>query len=125
MGWFKRNIGLEWFDVFIQAVVTAMAMAFFGIEGDGELIPVVVAVSFVVLGVRRHFALRRGAAEPEGLTSGQMATLRLEELEQRLAELEQAHAGIAELEDRLDFAERLLSRPSAEPARVPEKNRRG
>ncbi len=125
MGWFKRNIGLEWFDVFIHAVVTAMAMAFWGIEGDDEMIPVVVAVSFVVLGVRRHFALRRGATEPEGLSSGQMASLRLEEMEQRLVELEQAQSRIAELEDRLDFAERLLSRPSAESARVPEGNRRG
>lgn len=124
MGWFKRNIGLEWFDVFIHAVVTAMAMAFWGIEGDDQMIPVVVAVSFVVLGVRRHFALRRGT-EPEGLSSGQMASLRLEEMEQRLVELEQAQSRIAELEDRLDFAERLLSRPSAEPARVSEEIRGG
>jgi hypothetical protein len=38
---------------------------------------------------------------------------RVEELEHRLAELDQERARIGELEERLDFAERLLAAPSA------------
>jgi len=118
MGWFRRNIGLEWFDVFLHAAVTMMAMIFVGTQGDEEVIPAVVAASLVVLGFRRHFALKRAPADPEGLSSGQMAALRFEELEQRMAELELAQSRVAELEERLDFAERLLAR-ATEPAKLP------
>jgi hypothetical protein len=38
---------------------------------------------------------------------------RLEEIEHRLAELEAREARVAELEERLDFAERLLTREAA------------
>ncbi|HEU5218157.1 MAG TPA: hypothetical protein VFU23_05825 [Gemmatimonadales bacterium] len=38
---------------------------------------------------------------------------RLEELEHRLAELEQERARMGELEERLDFAERMLAAPQA------------
>jgi len=38
---------------------------------------------------------------------------RLEEMEQRLAGLEAREARVAELEERLDFAERLLTREAA------------
>jgi hypothetical protein len=37
----------------------------------------------------------------------------LEEIEHRLAELEAREARVAELEERLDFAERLLTREAA------------
>jgi hypothetical protein len=40
-------------------------------------------------------------------------TERIEELEHRLAELDQERVRIAELEERLDFAERMLAAPSA------------
>lgn len=118
MGWFKRNIGLEWFDVFLHAGVTAMLMAFVGMQGDEEVIPAVIAASLIALGFRRHFALKRAPADPEGLSSGQMAALRFEELEQRMADLEHAQSRVAELEERLDFTERLLARVT-EPAKLP------
>jgi hypothetical protein len=47
-----------------------------------------------------------------GITSGEMAALRFEEMEQRLAELEASQARVAELEERLEFAERLLAEPA-------------
>lgn len=119
MGWFKRNVGLDWFDVLIHVGVTLALMTFFGMEGDEEMLPGIVALSLVALGVRRHFALKRAGGEPEGLTSGQMAALRLEEMEQRLAELEQVNLRIAELEDRLDFTERFLAQQTGERARLP------
>jgi hypothetical protein len=38
---------------------------------------------------------------------------RIDQLEQRVAELEAAHGRLAELEERVDFAERLLTRNEA------------
>jgi hypothetical protein len=58
--------------------------------------------------VRRHFALRKRAQFPE--STGEVAALRVEELESRVAELEQGQMRMQELEERLDFAERLLAR---------------
>jgi hypothetical protein len=115
MSWFKRAVGLDFFDVLLHAAVTMAGLVFFGVsDAPEELFPAGVAVSLVALGVRRHFALKKAAREGEGLTSGQMAALRLEEIEQRLAELDAAHARIAELEGRVEFAERLLSQASGE-----------
>ncbi len=39
--------------------------------------------------------------------------VRVAQLEQRVAELEAGQARVAELEERMDFAERLLARPDA------------
>jgi hypothetical protein len=40
--------------------------------------------------------------------------MRIAELEERVAELEAAQSDVAELAERLDFAERLLAKPPAE-----------
>jgi hypothetical protein len=119
MSWFRRNIGLDWFDLLLHVGTTMMLMVAVGVAGGEEAIPVVATAGLVALGVRRHFAMKRMAAvDREGLTSGQMAALRLEEIEQRLAELESVSGRLAELEERLDFAERLLARSSDERARL-------
>lgn len=118
MSWVKKITGLAGFDIFLHAAVTFAVMAVFGMEGDEEMIPAVVAASFVLLGVRRHLALKKAAAEPEGLTTGQMTAYRFEELEQRLAELEAAQARVVELEERLDFTERMLVQGTGERARL-------
>jgi len=113
MTWLKRRLGLDLFDLIIHAGVTAMLMGFVGMsDGPEEVLPLMVATSLVILGVRRHFGLKR--LGPEGLTTGQMAANRFEELEQRVGELEAAQVRIVELEERLDFTERLLSQSSAE-----------
>jgi uncharacterized coiled-coil protein SlyX len=67
----------------------------------------------VVLGVRRHSALKR--LPPE--TTGELAAERIVELEARVAELEQGEFRMHELEERLDFAERLLAQ-AREPERL-------
>lgn len=118
MTWFRRAVGLDFVDVVIQAGATIALMAAVGVgDGPDEIIALIPAVSFVVLGFRRHFALRR-AGDAAGLTTGQMAAERLEDVEQRLSELELSQARVAELEERLDFAERLLARVPSEPARL-------
>lgn len=45
---------------------------------------------------------------------------RLAQLGHRIAELEAGQARLAELEERVDFAERLLARPDA-PVRIPSR----
>ena len=116
MSWFRRNIGLDGFDLVLHIAVTCMLMAWVGVSnGPEELFPMITGGSLVVLGVRRALALRK-AGHP-GLTTGEMEAERIAELEQRVAELEANQAQVADLAERLDFAERLLAQ-SATPLRV-------
>lgn len=117
MSWFRRNLGLDGFDLVIHVAVTCMLMAFVAMSnGPEELLPVITGVSLLVLAVRRRLALKSGAAT--GLTTGEMAAERIAELEERIAELESAQQEVAELAERLDFAERLLARGGRESERI-------
>ncbi|MDH4131399.1 MAG: hypothetical protein OEV95_06295, partial [Gemmatimonadota bacterium] len=114
----KRYVGLDLLDLVIHAGVTiALAVAFaeWTVPQEEVGVGLVFAVSFVVLALRRARALRHqaeGGEEPE-------ASRRIEELEDRLAELEAGQGRVLELEERLDFAERMLARES-ERARLPQ-----
>jgi hypothetical protein len=100
-------------DLLIQVGVTAMLMAFVGVSrGPDEMYPVMIGASLLVLGVRRALGLR--AAERRGLTTGEMSADRIADLEQRMADLEAGQSRVAELEERVDFAERLLAQGSSE-----------
>ena len=113
----KRYLGVDLVDLLIQAGITTAAMAFVGVsDGPDELMPAIVAVSLVVLGIRRHRAFQR---ESVGLTTGQMAAARIEELEERVGQLEATETRVAELEERIDFAERLLAQGPGERAALP------
>lgn len=105
----KSRIGLDWFDLAIQAGITGMLMivADSATSGSGSdaLISLVVATSLLVLAWRRARAIRLGVAQG----SGEVQRDRLAELEHRVAELESEQARVLELEERLDFAERLLT----------------
>jgi hypothetical protein len=70
----------------------------------GTLAATAVGVVSVVLFKWRQ---RRATA---GLTTGQMVAQRLREVEEREAAVESVHARLAELEERLDFSERMLAR---------------
>ncbi len=116
MSWFKRNLGLDWFDLLVHVGVTCLLMAWVGMShGPDELFPVITGASLIVLAVRRAIALRSGART--GLSTGEMEAERIAELEQRVAELEAGQAHVADLAERLDFAERLLAQ-SSPPLRV-------
>ncbi|MEK7379860.1 MAG: hypothetical protein AAB075_02475, partial [Gemmatimonadota bacterium] len=81
---------------------------------EGIIIPLGFATSAVIFGVRRHFALRRrGICGP---TTGEVEAMRVEDLEARLADLELGSVRMVELEERLDFAERLLAQHRADSA---------
>ena len=118
----KRTLGLDWVDLLIHIGVTAALMGFVGVSnGPDELYPVFTGLSLLVLGVRRAVTLR--LMERRGLSTGEMTSERLAELEQRMSELEAAQARVAELEERLDFTERMLAR-SSEPRALPQAGER-
>lgn len=103
------GLGLDLWDVGIHAFVTICAAVMLGeMAGnkDDVLVPLVFGLSAVVFAVRRNRALRRN---PPGLTTGEVGAERLGELEARVGDLEQVHYRLAELEERLDFSERLLA----------------
>jgi hypothetical protein len=122
-GFIKRHLGIDWFDLTLQAALTGCAAGFVALtDGPEALFPVMAGVSLAILGFRRHRALQR--AGTAGVTSGEMAAVRLEDIEQRLAELESTQARMAELEERLDFAERMLAREAPERRVLEEGHRR-
>jgi membrane protein implicated in regulation of membrane protease activity len=118
----KRWLGIDGVDLAIHLTVTGMAAGLFSElagPGRGEDVAVfaVFLVSTLVLAWRRSRGLRQaGSAPPE----------RVAELEGRVAELEDLlatgggslHGRMMELEERLDFAERMLSR-QREAERLP------
>jgi hypothetical protein len=123
----KSIFGLDGVELGIHALVTAIVLAFtatFNRPDEAMFFFATTAVSsLVLLSIRRRLALRK--AETKGLTTGEMAAERIAELEDRLAELEAGQSRIAELEtergqleERLDFAERMLARGAVEPRGV-------
>jgi hypothetical protein len=108
-GWFRRVVGISAMEFLIQAVLTLCAIGIFGDDPgvrDEVVVFGVVGLSVLVLAIRRHFAIRRGDG---GETTGELTARQMAELEIRVSELEAAQLRVAELEDRLDFAERLLT----------------
>ena len=117
MSWMRKNLGLDGFDLLIHVSLTIMFMMFVAMSGGPEeLFPVITGVSLLVLAVRRRIALKSGTAA--GLTTGEMAAERIAELEERVAELESAQQEVAELAERLDFAERLLAQKGRDAAQI-------
>jgi hypothetical protein len=62
-----------------------------------------------------------GRSKDDGITTGEMAAERIADLEARLAELEAgSQARVAELEERLEFAERVIASLPPETRRPPQ-----
>ncbi len=112
----KSAFGLDGVDLGIHVLVTGVILFWISAVNSSRDATIGCSVatvsSLVLLDIRRRLALRR--IERRGLTTGEMAAERIAELEQRLAELEGAMGRVAELEERVDFAERLLAQSSAE-----------
>ena len=112
MSWLRKNLGLDGFDLVIHVGLTCVVIAFVAMSnGPEEMFPVITGLSMLVLAIRRRFALKSGLST--GLTTGEMAAERIAELEERMAELETQQGQVAELAERLDFAERLLAQAPA------------
>jgi hypothetical protein len=105
-----RILGLDWFDLVVQLAVTvllgvAVDTYFVGPQKDIG-IGMVITGSLAVLGWRRRRVMSQDVPSPD----------RLAEIESRLADLEMQQARLLELEERVDFAERLLTRHSERAA---------
>ena len=112
----KRIFGLDGVDLMIHFGVTFFLMILAESATRNEVgIAFVGAASLVLLGVRRQFALKRMPLET---TTGEVALERLADLDARLSDVDMLHQRVQELEERLDFAERLLAQARAEPARI-------
>jgi NaMN:DMB phosphoribosyltransferase len=112
-------MGIDGIDFLIHVFVTICVAAVAGNAAERHsdvLVAGVLALSGVALAFRRKRGLRQLADEEFG--SGEVAAQRAAELEARVADLEGVQARVAELEERLDFAERLLTSGRAE--RQPE-----
>lgn len=111
----KSSIGLDWFDLLIHVGITGMLMvvADSAVSGGGgdALISLVVATSLAILAWRRARALKRMGGSPEERHDDRLA-----EVEARLMDLEQAQGRMLELEERVDFAERMLAQKREEKA---------
>jgi hypothetical protein len=114
----KRWLGIDSFGVLVHVVVTICMMAFVGMSnGPEELFPVLTGGSLLVLAARRSRALQKRADSGEITGEQPPAALRLADLEHRVAEIEAVQERVYELEERLDFSERLLAQGrAAEPA---------
>lgn len=116
MSWIRKTVGLDGVDIVIQVGVTVFLMVMAGSSGTGPdaeiLLAGVGAISMVVLGVRRHYALKRLPLE----ITGEIPLERLADIDARLHEVDGLNYRVQELEERLDFAERLLAQ-----ARAPER----
>ena len=111
----KRIFGLDGVDLMIHFGVTFFLMILAESATQNEAgIAFVGAASLVLLGVRRQIALKRMPAE----TTGEVALERLADMELRLGDVEVLNIRVQELEERLDFTERLLAQARAEPARL-------
>lgn len=118
----KTRIGLDAWAIGVHAFVTiTLAVALGEASGpdDDIVIPLVFGGSAMLFEWRRRRALAKGP--PEGLTTGEVHLERMEELEQRVADVEILHARVAELEERLDFSERLLVQQQ-QPRELAERN---
>jgi hypothetical protein len=106
----QQGLGLDWFELAVHVGITGMLMIVVDSAshnpGNSGAIAGVVAVSLVVLAWRRKRALERRGPE---LNTDPGSPNRLYDLESRVADLEASHSRIMELEERLDFSERLLT----------------
>ncbi|MGH7561231.1 MAG: hypothetical protein ACRENB_09425 [Gemmatimonadales bacterium] len=108
MSWFREAVGIDFVDFVIHLGVTLALMGFVDVtDGPEGLYPTLVAGSLLALGARRHYAMRRRG--PRSLNSGEVQAERLTDLEARVSDLEAVQARLFELEERVDFAERLLT----------------
>jgi hypothetical protein len=106
----KSALGLDWFDLTVQVVLTGLAMVVvesMSPPGHAEdaFMALTIAGSVLLLAFRRSRARTQAPAERLHEDDD-----RVGQLEDRLLELEAAQQRVMELEERVDFTERLLAR---------------
>ena len=86
----------------------------FWANGGAPMVVGIVFLALVALTVILWPIMRAFGRRLEGKGPGDAALrAEVEQLQHRLGEVDQLHHRVAELEERLDFAERMLARPGA------------
>jgi len=112
----RKWLGMDLIDLVIQVAVTGCLMGWVGVAGGpDELYPMIAGASFLVWGGRRYITLKRMARDEINEGPGE----RVAELEDRIRDLESLQDRMIELEERVDFTERLLARQQ-EPGQLPK-----
>ena len=104
----RSTFGIDGFDLFVHGAVTLATVIVTGPVmqlNPGVALGVVPTVSLLFLSWRR----KRGLASLPPEEMDEVAAQRLYDLEERVAELETMQFRMQELEERVDFAERLLT----------------
>ena len=104
----RTTFGIDGFELFVHGAVTLATVIVTGPImqlNPGVALGVVPSLSLLLLSWRR----KRGLATLPPEATGEVAAQRIYELEDRVAELEAVHFRMQELEERVDFAERLLT----------------
>lgn len=85
----------------------------FMMNGGAPAVVMIVFLGLLATTVILWPVMRAFARRVEGKAHGDPALrAEVEQLQQRLGEVDQLHHRVAELEERIDFAERMLARPS-------------
>ena len=104
---------------YLQVVVEAPLPPFPPGPGAGETWGPVVAIAIIAIAMAAvlYPLARAWARRLEGRHRDDESAARIEALEQRVSELDAAQSRVLELEERVDFAERILAE-RAEPRQV-------
>lgn len=118
MSRWKRFFGVDLFDTIVHVGITFAFLVL--VEEKTHQPEPMIAVgvtSAILFSVRRYFGLKRLGGGPE--VSGETTTgvHRRLDTEGRLQDLESLYGRVAELEERVDFAERLLA-AKGEPVKL-------
>ncbi len=85
-------------------------------EGGPPVVLLIVIAALAATVVILWPIMRAFGRRLEGKGHGDAALrVEVEQLQQRLGEVDHLHHRVAELEERIDFAERMLARPGASP----------
>ena len=114
----RSQFGLDGFDLTVHLLITFFAIIVLGPVmqlNPGVALGIVPIASLLILAWRR----KRGLATLPPESTAEVEAARLFDLEHRVAELEMAQERMLELEERVDFAERLLAqRAESEPKAI-------
>ena len=105
----QRTFGLDIVDTAIHGFVTFLVAVMLGEASDNEFLALfAVGAGLVTYGIRRQRALRQLRYAEGEISEEERA--RLEDLEMRVQMLEGMEHRVLELEERLEFTERVLAR---------------
>lgn len=111
----RKPTALEWIGAAALSAVASSATGMVLVRGLGapDDLGFAVMVGMFVAGVAgtRHWVRTRPAGDPTrvGLSTGEAVLTRFDEMELRMSEMEALHERVTDLEERLDFSERLLA----------------